>query len=83
MQTIFTDITVSMSEFKKNPASVLRQAHSRPVAVLNHNKAAFYMVEPELFQAMVEELAEQDLYRKVLARAVEKGQAIETDVTEV
>lgn len=83
MQTILTEITVSMSEFKKNPASVLREANIRPVAVLNHNKAAFYMVEPKLFQAMVEELADQDLYRTVLARVAEKGQAVEVDIDEI
>ena len=83
MQTIFTDITVSMSEFKKNPASVLRAANGRPVAVLNHNKAACYMVEPQLFQAMVEELADQDLYRTVLARVAEKKHAVEVDIDEI
>lgn len=83
MEKIFTNMTVSMSEFKKNPASVLREANNRPVAVLNHNKAAFYMVEPQLFQAMVEELADQDLYRTVLARATEKGQAVEVDIDEI
>ena len=56
MQTIYTDMTISMSEFKKNPAAVLRQANSRPVAVLNHNKAAFYLVEPTLFKQMNEKL---------------------------
>lgn len=80
MQAIHADLTVSMSEFKKNPASVLREAQHRPVAVLNHNKAAFYMVEPELFQAMVEELAEHDLYRTVLSRMAEKAQAVEVDI---
>jgi len=80
MQAILADLTVSMSEFKKNPASVLREAQHRPVAVLNHNKAAFYMVEPELFQAMVEELAEHDLYRTVLSRMAEKAQAIEVNI---
>jgi PHD/YefM family antitoxin component YafN of YafNO toxin-antitoxin module len=57
METIHADMTVSMSEFKKNPAVVLRQAAGRPVAVLNHNKAAFYVVEPQLFEAMLAELA--------------------------
>lgn len=80
METIFADMTVSMSEFKKNPASVLRQAHSRPVAVLNHNKAAFYMVGPQLFQAMMDELADQELHRTVLSRMTERAQAIEVDV---
>ncbi|GHD81179.1 type II toxin-antitoxin system Phd/YefM family antitoxin [Vogesella fluminis] len=80
MQTILADLAVSMSEFKKNPSSILREAQHRPVAVLNHNKTAFYMVTPELFQAMVEELAERDLYRTILSRLAEKTQAIEVDV---
>lgn len=80
METIYADVTISMSEFKKNPAAVLRQANRRPVAVLNHNKAAFYMVEPALFEAMLEELADQELSRTVLARMDECGRAIEVDV---
>jgi antitoxin StbD len=80
MQTILADLTVSMSEFKKNPAAVLREANNRPVAVLNHNKAAFYMIEPALFEAMMEEIADQDLYQKVLARMADKVNAIEVDL---
>ncbi len=56
MESIFATITVSMSDFKKNPAAVLREAGGRPVAVLNHNKAAFYLVEPTLFKQMIEKL---------------------------
>lgn len=83
METIFADVTVSMSEFKKNPAAVLREADNRPVAVLNHNKAAFYMVEPALFQAMLDELADQELHRKVLARMGERAQAVEANIDEI
>ncbi len=56
MESIFAGITVSMSDFKKNPAAVLREAGGRPVAVLNHNRAAFYLVEPALFRQMNEKL---------------------------
>ncbi len=83
MESILADKTVSMSEFKKNPAAVLRDAQRRPVAVLNHNKAAFYMIEPALFQAMLDELADQELYQTVLARIAERAQAIEVDIDEV
>jgi len=83
MQSIFADVTISMSDFKKNPAAVLREARSRPVAVLNHNKAAFYMVEPALFEVMLEELADQELHRKVLARMGERAQAIEVDIDDL
>ncbi len=80
METIYSDVTVSMSEFKKNPAAVLRDAGRKPVAVLNHNKAAFYMIEPALFEAMLEELADQDLHRVVLERMGERSRAIEVDI---
>ena len=80
MEEIYTDITISMSEFKKNPAAVLRDAKSKPVAVLNHNKAAFYMLEPALFEALLQELSDQDLHRTVLSRLNERAQAIEVDI---
>jgi prevent-host-death family protein len=57
MQTILADLSISMSDFKKNPAQVLRTAGEKPVAVLNHNRPAFYMVSPKLFEALIEEVA--------------------------
>jgi antitoxin StbD len=80
MQAIYTDITISMSKFKKNPAAVLRDAKSKPVAVLNHNKAAFYMVEPALFEALLEALSDHDLHRTVLSRMHERAHALEVDI---
>lgn len=83
MHMILSDVAVSMSEFKKNPAAVLREANSRPVAVLNHNKAAFYMIEPALFEAIMEEIGDQDLYQKVLARRADRGSAVEVSLDEL
>lgn len=83
MEAILADIAVSMSEFKKNPAAVLREANHRPVAVLNHNRAAFYMIEPRLFEAMMDELADQDLYRKALSRLADKSRAVEVDIDDL
>ncbi|MCC7100568.1 MAG: type II toxin-antitoxin system Phd/YefM family antitoxin [Rubrivivax sp.] len=83
MEDILAELAVSMSEFKKNPAAVLREANHRPVAVLNHNRAAFYMVEPRLFAAMMDELADQELYRKVASRLADKSRAIEVDLDEL
>lgn len=57
MQTLFANRAVSMSEFKKNPAAILRQAEGRPVAVLNHNRVGFYLLEPPLLDTLLNELA--------------------------
>ena len=80
MDTIFADYSVSMSEFKKNPAQVLRTAGEKPVAVLNHNRPAFYMVTPKLFEALVEELADRDLVEVARQRLANKDSAIEVDI---
>ena len=74
---------VSMSEFKRSPAAVLRWANLRPVAVLNHNRVAFYIVEPRLFKAMMDELADQELYCRASSRLVNQLRAIEVDIDEL
>jgi len=72
-----------MSEFKRNPAQVLRTAGEKPVAVLNHNRPAFYMVTPKLYEALVEELADRDLVKLVRQRLTTKASAIEVDLDQI
>ena len=75
MQSLLTSLTISMSDFKKNPAKVLRDAGDEPVAVLNHNKAAFYLLDPTLFEALIDEVEDAQLIpllRQRIANA-EKG----------
>lgn len=38
------------------------------------------MVGPALFEAMLEELADQDLHRTVLSRMGERSRALEVDI---
>ncbi len=54
MEVVLASLSISISELRKDPARVLREAGQRPVAVLDRNKPAFYLVEPQLFEALVE-----------------------------
>ena len=83
MQTIYADYSISMSEFKKNPAQVLKTAGEKPVAVLNHNRPAFYMITPKLFEALVEELADRDLIELTRQRLLKKDTAIEVEIDHI
>jgi antitoxin StbD len=80
MEKLLTDLTISMSDFKKNPAKVIREAGDRPVAVLNHNKAAFYLVDPTLFEALIEDLEDARTAPLVKARQSEREKALEVDI---
>ncbi|MFZ2854900.1 MAG: type II toxin-antitoxin system Phd/YefM family antitoxin [Rhodocyclaceae bacterium] len=83
MDMIYADHSISMSEFKKNPAQVLRTAGEMPVAVLNHNRPAFYMITPRLFEALVDELSDRDLLELVRHRLTRKDTAIEVDIDQI
>ena len=83
MHANLADYSVSMSDFKKNPAHILRHAGSKPVVVLSHNRPAFYMVPPEFFEAMIESLADQDLITLARQRLALKNTAIEVDIDSI
>jgi len=83
MDTLYANLTISMSEFKKNPAHVLRVAEDKPVAVLNHNRPAFYMISPDLFEALTERLEDQELYDLIRQRLTRKHEAVEVDLDSI
>ena len=74
---------VSMTEFKRSPAAVLRGANHRLVAMLKRNRVAFYVLEPLLFEAMMDALADQELYCRASSRLVNQLRAIEVDIDEL
>src|SRR5665213_2423338 len=82
MEAVLTGLSISISEFKKNPAKVLREAGKQPVAVLNHNKPAFYLVEPTLFEAMVEHLADIELAELAAGRIASGERSIRVKLEE-
>ena len=73
MEAVLANLSISISEFKKNPTKVLREAGQQPIAVLNHNRTAFYLVEPRLFEALVEHLEDIEL-AELAAKRVARGE---------
>jgi len=56
MEVVYADASVSITELKKNPSAVIEQAEGFPVAILNHNKPAAYLVPAAAFEALVDKL---------------------------
>lgn len=79
MDVIYADLWVRMAEFKKNPASIVRTAHEKPVAVLSHNKTAFYILPPSLFEAIIEELEDRHWENLVRKRLETKDNVVMVD----
>ena len=64
MDTIFTNMTVSVTELKRNFAGIIKQADENPVAILNHNRPEAYLLPAahyERLMAYLEDLEDAQL----------------------
>lgn len=76
MRKILADISVSISELKKNPSSLLAQASGSPIAVLNHNKPAAYLIPADTYEALMDMVEDYELARLVEERRGDREQAV-------
>jgi antitoxin StbD len=81
MELLYTNASVSISELKKNPTAVIEEAGGFPVAVLNHNKPAAYLVPAAAFEAMMEKLDDIELAK--LVRERENEPTVRVDLSEL
>jgi antitoxin StbD len=77
MEQVLASRSVSITELKRSPSAVLEQAGAEPVAVLNHNRPAAYLLSPEVYQSMLQRL-NADL-RAAIQEGIDSGPAIGAD----
>ncbi|MDF1827496.1 MAG: type II toxin-antitoxin system prevent-host-death family antitoxin [Legionellaceae bacterium] len=68
MQTLYSNQVASISELKKNPTRVISEAHGKPVAILNHNIPAAYLIPTETFEKLMDLIDEHELEKLVKHR---------------
>lgn len=81
MDTLLSPRSVSVTELKRNYASILSQADDEPVAVLNHNRPEAYLVPAPFFERLLQHL--EDLEDAKLVRERMTGPFIEVDPGEL
>lgn len=69
LQSVLADVSVSVSELKKNPSAILQEAGDEPVAILNHNRPVGYLISAERYERMLELLDDAALAQLVKERA--------------
>ncbi len=65
---ILTDLSVGVSELKKNPMAIMSESEGQAIAVLNRNKPVFYAVPAELYEEMMDIIEDQELLKIVQSR---------------
>ena len=77
MQTIQANFTASISELKKSPAQILKQAGDNVVAILNHN------VPSAVYEKMIEIIEEYHLNKAVDAALVSGEKPVKVSLDEL
>lgn len=69
MDTILSTMTVSVTDLKRNFADILKQADDCPVAILNHNRPAAYLLPAAHYERLMAHLEDLEDARVVRERA--------------
>jgi antitoxin StbD len=79
LHEILADAGVSISDLKKNPTAVIEAAGGFPVAVLNRNIPAAYLVPAKAWEALMDRLEDIELAQIVRERENEVGYEVDIE----
>ena len=83
MKQILSSCSASISELKKNPTALLNESEGSPIAILNHNVPAAYLIPADTYEWLMDKLEDSELAQIVADRASEKGKAIDVDIDDL
>lgn len=84
MQSVLADLSVSITELKKNPTAVINEAGNNPVAILNNNRPTAYILPADTYEAILEAMEDHHLGRLAMERLdKERDLAIDVDINEL
>ena len=83
MRQILAECSASISELKKNPSALIAQADGSPVAILNHNTPAAYLIPAETYEWLMDALDDHALAKMVEERRDDKASAIEVSIDDL
>ncbi|MDO8788625.1 MAG: type II toxin-antitoxin system Phd/YefM family antitoxin [Sulfuritalea sp.] len=69
MDTIYSSMTVSVTELKRNFADIIKQADESPVAILNHNRPEAYLLPAAHYERLMAHMEDLEDARLVHERA--------------
>lgn len=83
MEKILSPFAATVSELKKNPTALLKEAEDSPVAILNHNRVTAYLVPVEVYETMISIIEDYELGQLVKEREDQKALAFAVNIDEL
>ena len=83
MQPILANYTASITELKKSPTQLLKDAGDEAVAILNHNVASAYLVPSELYGKMMDIVDDYHISKIVDERLNDGSEPIKVNIDDL
>ena len=83
MEHILSGCSASISELKRNPTALIREADGEAIAILNHNIPTAYLIPAETYEFLLSRLEDAELAQIVRNRRNEIIDAVEVDIDSV
>ena len=83
MNTILANYTASITELKKSPTELLKNAGDEAIAILNHNSPSAYLIPSKTYEKMMEIIEEYQLSKLVEERLNDSEKSIKVDIGEL
>lgn len=76
-------MSASITDFKANPNAVIKKSEGEAIVVLKSNEPCFYVVPPELFEAMTEAMEDLALLMQANARLNDNKEPVEINLDDL
>ena len=83
MQPILANYTASITELKKSPTQLLKDAGDEAVAILNHNVASAYLVPSALYEKMMDVMDDYYLRKEIDSTLNDTDKPIRVELDEL
>ena len=83
MEMILSPFSASISELKKNPTALLKEANGSSIAILNHNRVTAYLVPVNAYETMMDIIEDYELGKLVNERKAQESLAFEVDINDL
>lgn len=80
---VMSEVTVSISDLKKNPNAVVAECRKRQVAITNRGRAVAYIVSPEVWDHILDVFDEHQLAREFADRLGDMAESIPVSMEEL
>jgi antitoxin StbD len=83
MQPILSNYTASITELKKSPSELLKNAGDEAIAILNHNIPSAYLVPAKTYEKLMDLLDDYVLAKDVKDRLNENFTPVEVSLNDL